>query len=149
MCCLLLSLAALSWWLGEGGEQLLRRSRKCQREKLLVPELGKFWARQRLRHRWETELLPRKRENLRFQKLLSPTLQSALTSAGKSSEVMRLAIGWTPRLTKKTKMQPKTTLLQSMITACSSKCQCSKWVAKSRVVPKTARLQTVATAEAR
>ena len=82
-------------------------------------------------------------------KTLKLTLQSALTSAGKSSEVMRLAIGWTPRLTQKTRMQPKMTLLQSMMTACSSKCQCSRWVAKSKVVPKAARLMMVAMAEAR
>ena len=78
-------------------------------------------------------------------KTLKLTLQNALTSAGKSSEVMRLAIGWTPRLTQKTRMQPKTTLLQSMMTAC----QCSRWVAKSKVVPKAARLMMVAMAEAR
>ena len=77
-----------------------------------------------------------------------PTLQITLTSAGKSSEVIRFAIGWTPRFTTKTRMHPKTTLLQSMITVCSSKCQCSRWVARSKVVPKTARLQAVAMAEA-
>ena len=77
------------------------------------------------------------------------TLQIARTSAGKSSDDIRRGIGWTPRLTLKTRMQAEMTLLQLIASWRFCRFQWLMWWPKRRLVAKEQRARMVALAEHR
>ena len=62
---------------------------------------------------------------------------------------MRSGMGWTPRLTENTRLQAAARESQERVAWLRPVCQAARWSPSRRMVANTARLSTVAAAEAR